>query len=120
VEPWYSRYVDYGTGALFAGPMTLIAGWEAAGVLGLTGTALSGPEVGAIVGWGGGRTAVADAIARTAQITPRVVAEMRANGLTRSVAIHWRNLYTNAAAAGRGGSTAVARANLMNAILRNW
>jgi RHS repeat-associated protein len=77
--------------------------------------------VGEMVGWGGGRTAVADAIARTAQIDRAAVAGMREAGLTRSLANAARDMYkATADTAIKGREIAVERLKLMEKILNNW
>jgi hypothetical protein len=74
-----------------------------------------------MVGWGGGRTAVADAIARTAQIDRAAVAGMREAGLTRSLANAARDMYkATADTAIKGREIAVERLKLMEKILNNW
>ncbi|MGH6617344.1 RHS repeat-associated core domain-containing protein [Sphingomonas sp.] len=79
------------------------------------------PGVGEMVGWGGGRNAVANAIARTAEVDRAAVAGMRGVGLTKKLATAARNLYRAAAETGRkGGEVAVQRAKLMDKVLKNW
>jgi RHS repeat-associated protein len=82
---------------------------------------LDAPQVGRIVGWGGGRNnAAGQAWARIRQIDRAAVREMRRQGLTRTIARGWRDRYNAAVASGRGGLVAPARAALMDAILNNW
>jgi RHS repeat-associated protein len=82
---------------------------------------LSPARVGEIVGWGGGKTAAAQAIARTAQIDRAAVAGMRQAGLTRNVVVAAKNFYRAAAETGiKGGEVAAERAKLMTQVLRNW
>jgi RHS repeat-associated protein len=114
----WSKTVDIGTGILFGGPAAFIFGWEA--LAPMVPEALTAAEEGQIIGWGGGPTALADATARAAQITPQVVADMRARGLTLRMLAYWRNRYSWAIANGRGGAIAPARLILIETILRNW
>ena len=78
-------------------------------------------RVGEIIGWGGGRTGAADAIARTAEINRAAVAGMREAGLTRSLATAARDTYRAAAETGiKGRAAALERLKLMEKILNNW
>ena len=79
------------------------------------------PGVGEMVGWGGGRSAAAQAAARTAEIDRDAVAGMRGSGLTKGLATGARDMYKAAAETGRkGGEVAVERYKLMEKILKNW
>lgn len=114
----YSDAFDAAAGVVFVGPMVVIGGIEA---LGLGSTVIfTNAQIGQIVGWGSGRNAAAQAIARTAQITRAEVANMRYQGLTRDMATYWRNVYVRAMLRGRGGDVAAARAGLMDTILNKW
>jgi RHS repeat-associated protein len=76
--------------------------------------------VGKIVGWGGNRNAVAEAVARTREINRDLVAAMRDAGLTKELAVSARNMYRAAMDAEKGAGVAAARAKLMDKILKNW
>jgi hypothetical protein len=74
-----------------------------------------------MVGWGGGRSAAAEAAARTATVDKAAVAGMREAGLTRGLAESARDMYKAAAATGKkGGEVAIERSRLMEKVLRNW
>ena len=94
-----------------------IAAWEAA--FKAAGFETAG-EVGKIVGWGAGRNAVADTMARVGQIDRAAVAAMRKAGLTRKVAEAAERLYRAAYNAQRGDRVSEARAILMRKILDKW
>jgi RHS repeat-associated protein len=83
------------------------------------GTNLAG--VGEMVGWGGGRSAAAEAAARTGTVDKAAVAGMREAGLTRGLAESARDMYKAAAATGKkGGEVAIERFKLMEKVLKNW
>jgi hypothetical protein len=117
----YSDAFDVATGVLFAGPILVIGAAELLGGGVAVGTPFlfSNAQIGQVIGWGGGRNAAAQAIARTAQITRAEVARMRSRGLTREMVVHFRDLYRGAVPP-VGGATAPARATLMQRILNNW
>jgi RHS repeat-associated protein len=80
----------------------------------------SAEEVGKVIGWGGGREAGAQALARIGQINKASVAAMREAGLTKEVALAAKNMYQVAVKEGTGGSVAIGRVELMKEILKNW
>lgn len=88
---------------------------------------LTNARVGEIAGWAArGNSSVQAAHARqqATQITREAVQGMRDAGLTREVAVAFRNVYRTAVQAGRGStadiSVAQGRLQLMNAILGSW
>jgi RHS repeat-associated protein len=121
-SPRWSKGLDWGVGVMFAGPMVVVGAAQLSGAsAGLLGTRFlfSNAHVGRVVGWGGGPNAASQALARAAQITKAEVAYMRSRGLTREMALHFRNLYRGVQPP-VGGATAPARAVLMEKILVNW
>ncbi len=83
------------------------------------GTNLAG--VGEMVGWGGGRSAAAEAAARTGTVDKAAVSGMREAGLTRGLAESARDMYKAAAATGKkGGEVAIERFKLMEKVIKNW
>lgn len=110
---WFGRF---GASSALTGRQAVTAfnaAWKDAGFA-------SAKEVGNVIGWGGGRTAAAQAAARAKEITRPVVAAMREQGLTKSLATAARDVYRTGVAEGTGGATAAARLKLMEKILKYW
>jgi RHS repeat-associated protein len=80
----------------------------------------SAGDVGKVVGWGTGRNATADTLARASQIDKAAVAAMKQGGLTRGLAEKAANLYSAATKVNKGDTVSAARAELMRQVLKNW